>query len=183
MKLLDTALLIINTLVFVFGHAHKNEVELMLRTVLTESAFSRNGKLYFHRKQLGCGVAKSIFQIEPRTAKDILQNYLTRKPAILSKVKLLAGTDDLSAIINDIDLYLMHNQPFACAVARCVYLRRPEPIPVTAEGLCAYYKRWYNTYKGKGSVEKCENDFVQFGGYEVINQLFLRARFTEYEEK
>jgi len=42
----------------------------------------------------------------------------------------------------------------SCLLARVHLLRRPEPIPSDLEGQAAYWKRWYNTPAGAGTVEQ-----------------------------
>lgn len=42
---------------------------------------------------------------------------------------------------------------FAVLMARCHYLRRPEPIPYTLDEQAAYWKRYYNTVLGAGDPE------------------------------
>jgi len=47
----------------------------------------------------------------------------------------------------------------ACLMARVHYLRRPEPIPASVDAQARYWKKWYNTAKGKGTPEKYMRDF------------------------
>jgi len=43
---------------------------------------------------------------------------------------------------------------FACILARLYYLRCPGAIPATIDGQGAYWKRYYNTVAGAGTVEQ-----------------------------
>jgi len=54
---------------------------------------------------------------------------------------------------------LIHNLAYATAIARVIYLRKPEALPAAfdIEGLAKYWKDHYNTYLGAGKVE----DFVK----------------------
>ena len=47
----------------------------------------------------------------------------------------------------------------ACLFARLHYLRIPAPVPNTQRGRAMYYKRYYNTAAGAGSVEKYLADY------------------------
>jgi len=51
------------------------------------------------------------------------------------------------------------NDFYACAMARVLYYRRPEPLPLPSDidGLAAYWKQWYNTPLGKGDPVKWKN--------------------------
>ena len=49
---------------------------------------------------------------------------------------------------------LQKNPRFAMYLARMFYLGKSEPIPSTLENRALYWKRYYNTLLGAGSVEK-----------------------------
>ena len=48
---------------------------------------------------------------------------------------------------------MVYNLRYACAMARVHYKRVSEPIPTTVEGQARYWKQWYNTPKGRGTVK------------------------------
>jgi len=52
-----------------------------------------------------------------------------------------------------------------CLFARLHYLRVPEPISDTAEMQAAYWKRYYNTKSGKGTVEGYLKHWANVKGY------------------
>lgn len=101
-------------------------------------------------KQLGGGPALGLLQIEPDTAADNWQNYLLFRKTLHNKVKRLEGSSEV------LHLALTGNLPYQVAMARVKYFRDPEPLPRSsdAEGMSLYWKRVYNTKKGKGTVEQ-----------------------------
>jgi len=56
------------------------------------------------------------------------------------------GTQGLLKLIRDDDR-------FACLMARVHYLRVSEAVPDDLRGQAGYWKRYYNTRLGKGTVE------------------------------
>ena len=116
--------------------------ELMMGTLAQESAM---GKFY---KQIGGGPAVGFFQVEPNTEEDVWETFLQyqsdTRTKITELVNLCPGTDDP----------LMSNPAYTCAIARCVYYRQAEALPAADDtaGLAAYWKKYYNTVHGKGTV-------------------------------
>lgn len=120
------------------GIANSNDaVNLLSETTAVESAFGK------YNKQIGGGPALGIFQMEPNTRDDIINNYIRYRP-YLHKFKHGDLMDEQYAII----------------MARIHYLRVRSPIPSDRLGRAYYWKKYFNTYKGKGSIrgymEKCE---------------------------
>lgn len=93
------------------------------------------------------GPACGIFQIEPNTAKDILNNFLAFRTQYKNKV--------MSTYINSMSLEenLMYNLAFSVVMCRAFFLRISESIPSTVEKRAEYWKKYYNTVYGKGTVE------------------------------
>lgn len=131
------------------GHATDNEVALMLGTAAAESSL-------IHRKQIGGGPARGLWQMEPETGEDCFIHYLAFKHELRKKLVevWLEIHSSIQTIpyLEDISHHLEHYDDFACAMARIKYLRDPDPIPGTLEGQAAYWKRVYNG-GGKGTVE------------------------------
>ncbi len=131
------------------GHANDNEVRLMLGTWAAE-----NGA--FHRKQIGGGPARGLWQMEWQTADDIFENYLKyRIPLFEELCKIwidLIITEYIPLIWTDYGRHLKRYDDFACAMARVHYLRDPDPIPDDLEGQATYWLRVYNA-GGKGTVD------------------------------
>lgn len=94
------------------------------------------------------GPAVGIFQMEPATHDDIYKNFLKYKPDLKARVMKLFAPG-LSAAEN-----LKSNLMYAAAMCRIHYLRVSQPIPENRREQAEYWKKYYNTSKGKGSVEK-----------------------------
>lgn len=93
------------------------------------------------------GPACGIFQIEPNTAKDIQENYIKYKPDL----KYLHDKFYLKSLT--LEENLMYNLSYSILMCRLFYKRIKEPIPKTISGQAAYWKKYYNTHLGKGTIE------------------------------
>jgi hypothetical protein len=103
------------------------------------------------------GPAKGICQMEPNTYNDIWNNYLKYKPELSDKIL------KLSVDANDAD-EMRWNLKLSIAMCRVHYLRVPTAIPLSLERQAEYWKKFYNTRFGKGTIEqyiKNYNRFVQ----------------------
>ena len=126
-------------------------VDLLMGTRAQESAFGK------YRRQLGGGPALGVYQMEPFTYNDCLDNFLKYKPELLAKILKVSGLDrfpDARELIN--------NDVFAACMARVRYLRAPGAIPKTVEKQAAYWKKHYNTIKGKGKVEEYIENYKKY---------------------
>lgn len=123
--------------------------QLLIGTALTESG------LRFLTQGRG-GPARGLYQIEPSTAHDLYDNWLVFRPAWTAKL------DRLIVPGQKISEQLVSNLTYATAVARLIYYRRPEPLPMAGDiqGLARYWKAHYNTSEGAGR----EVDFVKKAG-------------------
>jgi hypothetical protein len=118
--------------------------ELLLGTALVESGL-------VHRRQLGGGPARGLFQMEPRTHDDIWDNFLRYRVELAARVQQLLNSES-----DDRHRALENNDRYAAAMARVHYLRMPAALPSPGDrrGQAEYWKRHYNTALGAGSVEK-----------------------------
>lgn len=132
---------VLDTLEFCGMTCSDNVVNMIIETACVESNCGE------YIKQIN-GPACSIFQIEPRTANDIIANFITN-----NKTRI----DNFSKLYNrnlTLEQNLCTNLMFAIFMCRMFYLRVKEPIPSTVELRAKYWKKYYNTKKGKGTVEK-----------------------------
>lgn len=132
---------ILDTLEFCGMTCSSNVVNMILETACVES---NCGEYIKQLKGPACG----IFQIEPVTAKDIIDHFIFYKPTLLRKYNQLF-IQDLTVEQN-----LCTNLMFQIFMCRVFYLRFSEKIPDTVEGRAKYWKKYYNTHLGKGTVEK-----------------------------
>lgn len=117
--------------------------ELLLGTAVQESRL-----VYLH--QLGGGPAKGVFQMEPATHKDLWENYLSYRPDLVGKIR------DLTTAAFPGDQEMEGNMYYAAAMCRVHYRRIPKALPAAGdlEDQADYWKEFYNTYLGAGTVEE-----------------------------
>lgn len=120
---------------------------LLLATAWMESRIK-------HRRQLGCGVARSFYQVEPATAEDNNKNY-TAFRSHYSKL------EDELRFDPDIGTSLEYQPDYALFHARLWYWRRPfkmkwakefETIDEYAKWMAGVYKKHYNTNEGAADL-------------------------------
>jgi hypothetical protein len=92
--------------------------------------------------QLDNGPARGILQMEPRTFHCVRTNVVPSPRLTLSFIPS-SNPDDL---IWDLRL--------AIVMARLAYWRHSEPIPHSIPEMAKYWKKYYNTEKGKGNVDE-----------------------------
>jgi hypothetical protein len=118
--------------------------QLLLGTALAESRL-------VHRKQMGGGPARGLFQMEPATHDDIWSNFLEYRPTLAQKIRSLLSSPKANA-----HLELEKNDKYACAMARAHYMRAPNPLPKCGDtkAMATYWRQYYNTPLGAGTVSK-----------------------------
>ena len=116
-------------------------VELLMGTAAQESL------LGFYLAQMGGGPGLGIYSIESATHHDVLR-YLNRHDKADLKAVIERFTNHMD------DAALVGNLHYATAIARIKYWMIPDPMPETLEGYADYWKVWYNTSEGDGTVAK-----------------------------
>ncbi|MFG6485445.1 hypothetical protein ACG04R_02105 [Roseateles sp. BYS78W] len=124
-------------------------VELLLGTALQES------KLVY-RTQIGGGPARGLFQMEMATHDDIFDNYLKYRSTLRNAVLQLKSAPDADA-----EEELTNNDAYAAAMARVLYKRAPAALPSAGKlsDMAAYWKQYYNTLFGAGTVSQYMNSW------------------------
>lgn len=97
------------------------------------------------------GPARGLFQIEPKTLRDVYTSYLVFRPQLAEIVNSFRG--DAFDPVDD----LLANQAFQVVIARLILWRDPEPLPAIdavdkdayLRALARYAKSAWNTEKGK----------------------------------
>ena len=124
-------------------------------TLIHETGVVESG--YKYLRQLGDGPARSFWQIEPLSAVDNLQHFLSYRKSLMAKCA--------EASMIDIKHWQNYNEKLwadilekniAAAIVHCrlKYWRVPMKMPNTLEGRAKYWKKYYNTEQGKGTEEK-----------------------------
>ena len=100
-------------------------------------------------QQYGGGPALGFFQMEPNTAIDIWDNYVMYRPKYREKLYAM-GFDE-----GTLEFCLLSNIGLQAAFCRLHYRRVPSALPKASdlEGQAKYWKKYYNTVKGKGTVK------------------------------
>ena len=113
---------------------------------------------YDYLTQLGDGPAKSFFQIEPATCKDIVDNYVKYRSKLQKAISDTASIRKRwdAAPMDELAYMLETNIAFAICMCRVHYRRVPKALPKIGDkrGFASYWKRYYNTELGAGTVEK-----------------------------
>ena len=141
----DVRQIIKTTLLYIDKYSEDAE-ELLMLTAAVESGLGT----YMYQVN---GPARGIFQMEPATENDCWKNYLNlRNDAYIEKIKNLkfSGLDNLP-----------YNLAYQVALCRVHCLRVTEAIPpkTDVKALAEYWKKYYNTVKGKGTVDKAVKEY------------------------
>ncbi len=112
---------------------------LLLGTALVESDLT-------WLRQQSDGPALGLWQMEPDTHDDLWLWLLewTREKALAPVISRLASAWPPGAT------QMVGNLNYACAMARCLYRRKPEPLPFPVTDVAAhalYWKTHYNTFQ------------------------------------
>ena len=125
-------------------------VDLLMGTSAQES------HLGTYIRQLGNGPALGIFQMEPNTFEDIMDNFLYYQPDLLRDIKQACNVARLTPTT------LMYNLKVSIVFARLHYWRVSDPLPATINGMALYWKEHYNTRLGKGKPEEFIENYKRY---------------------
>lgn len=122
--------------------------------MLTAAQESHCGK---YLKQIN-GPAIGIFQMEPATYNDLFDNYLIYNQdllKIINSFNLNSGTWVLN---------MTGNIVYQIVIARLQYRRFKEAIPPANDlfSLADYYKRYWNTIKGKATIQEAIDNYNRY---------------------
>lgn len=128
----------------------ESAVKLILGTAAQESKFGT------YIRQIK-GPALGFLGMEPQTEIDIWENFLVFRPELAKKVIVISDTCGPSP-------GLEWNLAYQILMARIHYLRVPEALPhhEDIEGMGKYWKNYYNTHEGKGTVLEFIENYHRF---------------------
>lgn len=129
--------------------------QLVFGTGLTESGYN-----WLDQTTPGPGPAYGPWQMEEATHDDIWVNYLSRQTDLADTLLRMAGF----GILTKPPVIAMHGNLFyAAAMCRIQYRRVKEALPVAGDALrmAAYWKNYYNTPAGAGTLQKAIPYFRQ----------------------
>lgn len=121
---------------------------LLLGTAIQESRLK-------YLKQIN-GPACSFYQLEPATVRDIHENFLSYRPKLRVRIEeILWGID--------LETELVNNLFYATIMARMVYYRTPDSLPINdIPGMARMWKEYYNTRLGKGTEEEFIHNYNKY---------------------
>jgi len=136
---------------------HKGQLESLIRRTLADVDLPRRDEhvdqlmetcahetlLGYYLTQIGDGLAKGLFQMEPDTFYDTIEYAKKTQPYTVCRHLEDRYADEME-----------WDHKLAIIVARLNYLRKPGAIPTDRAGRAAYWKQHWNTYAGKGTVEQ-----------------------------
>lgn len=130
--------------------------DLLMGTAAQESRL-----MYLDQLTPGPGPAYGLFQMEKATADWLWNDYIQKDPILKGKFESLLADHPVSRMDQ-----MRCNMMFAAAMARMRYKVIKEPIPASGslEDLAAYYKKYYNTYKGKATVGEFIQNYKKYIG-------------------
>lgn len=141
--------LIFDTLEYCHMTVSDSIVNLLVGTICQESACGQ------YLKQVK-GPACGICQMEPKTAKDIIDNYISKRAELFGNYTKLYNKN------LTLEQNLCYNMMFSVFMCRVFYLRFKENIPHDLEGQARYWKKYYNTSLGKGTVEQYIKNYRRY---------------------
>ena len=143
---------IYNILLSLKLYSNASIVKMIFETACVESNCGE------YIKQIN-GPACGIFQIEPNTAQDIIDNYIkyrSRYKDIFDMLYIKAFT---------LSQNLKYNLAFSVFMCRMFYMRIKESIPNTVEKRAEYWKKYYNTEQGKGTTTEYIRKVGKYGKF------------------
>ena len=128
-----------------------NAVELIMGTFAQESNFK-------YVRQIGGGPALGYGQMEPVTFNDIVINFLRHKPELMGKIMKISGVLTLEPDM------LLENKTLMICMTRIHYLRISAPLPSYKDvwAMAEYWKQWYNTPAGKGTIKEFVENYKRY---------------------
>ena len=138
----------------------ESAVDLLMLTCAQESHMG------YYIEQID-GPARGIFQMEPGT-HNFLWKYIDRKGDHFKSMKIdpFSIAPDLNGTRDQV-----LNIAYQIAMARINYWRYPDQIPAREKydskevyiwALAEYWKKHWNTYKGKGTVKEAHDNYYRY---------------------
>jgi hypothetical protein len=123
-----------------------------------------------YTRQMKDGPARSLFQCEPFTARDVIKRRIrTMEAAIAPFIPPDVPVDDWRFVDA-----LQHSQPLGCCVARLKLMDDPRALPSwhEVEAQAAVWKRVYNTELGAGRPDQYVSAFARHKVFDYLEGEF-----------
>jgi len=141
-------------------YSSHDAIMLVYRTGLVESRYE-----YLMQKG-GDNIARGFFQCEPWVAVSLCNDYLKYRKELLKKVASVCHLDWSYFTSPDENAWrevLTTNIIAQIVVCRLHYWRVPKKMPKTLDDQASYWKQWYNTSKGAGTVDHFKELVMKYG--------------------
>lgn len=144
--------------IFIDGKYRPEVAQLLMGTCAQESHMGK------YLQQLGGGPAAGIFQMERPAYIDNWDNYLAYKSELAAQIRTEFSFGKLSYD------QIRTNLLFAAVMCRVDYKRESRAIPKfnDVEGHARYWKEYWNSMKGKGTVVEYMHNWDQFKLHRVV---------------
>jgi hypothetical protein len=148
--------LVIRPAISAIGLWSEDAEELLMLTAATESHLGQ----YIRQVGMnGSSGAFGIFQMEKATYDLLWKNMILPNTSLKAKIRLFTGYEGkpvVERLITDLSL--------AAIMTRLFYFDIKSPLPPGNDSyeMAAYWKRWYNTEMGKGSMNKAMEDYKKY---------------------
>lgn len=150
-EIVRTVLQLMDMLTHGAGFWTQSAEELVLGTIAKESL------LLTWDRQIG-GPAVGACQMEPATESDMWDTWLLpRRSDLVRMIRILCGAKGPDP--ERLRLDIIYN----IIMCRLRYYRVPEPLPDAhdVDGLAVYWKKFFNTHKGKGRPEQFVESYYE----------------------
>ena len=139
-------------------YASHDAMMLVYRTGLVESK-------YKYLSQKGSDIARGFWQCEPWVAVSLCKDYLQYRDSLMKKVANVCYLDwkyFTDPTEEDWKQILTTNLTAGIILCRLHYWRVPKPLPSSLEEQARYWKNWYNTAKGAGTIEHFQEIVIKY---------------------
>lgn len=126
--------------------------------LLTAAQETRLG-YYLVQQKIGFNGGIGIYQMEANAYHSIWDNMIAPYPAMKAKMKLYTGYDSKPPIAR-----MATDLTLATIMARLYYYRVKEALPKRndVKAMAQYWKKYWNTELGKGTVEQAVKSYDMF---------------------
>lgn len=130
-----------------------------VKLLLATSAQETNLGSFIVQSNIGLRGGLGIYQLEKNAFQDIWDRTVDKNIALKSKIKLYCGYEGrpfAERIITDLAL--------ATIMTRLFYYQINSPLPNVEdiEGMARYWKKWYNTEYGSGTIEQFIENYNRY---------------------
>ena len=139
-----------NALKKVEGFYSPEMADLLFRTACHESLCGQ------HLVQVGGGPARGVYQMEGATHDDVWDTYINVFPALKKRIEAAGFRRDVRRLLET---------EYATIIGACKYRRfvnKKRPLPAGLYEQAAFWKKFWNTNLGKGTIEKFINDVRRY---------------------